>query len=149
MPELAAEAVDAVLAPDGRLAGVVPGWEARSQQRAMAAVVAQAIAGRTHAIVEAPTGTGKSFAYLVPLVMQALAGGRPVVVSTGTIALQEQLIRKDIPVLQRLWPELRAVLVKGRQNYLSRRRLAYAARGQGSDPEAVAIREIAAFAAGA
>ena len=145
-----AEEVASVLAPGGRLAAVLPGFESRGQQQTMAELVAEAIRERTHAIVEAPTGTGKSFAYLVPLIQHALATGRPVVVSTGTIALQEQLIQKDIPLLQRLWPELRAVLVKGRQNYLSRRRLGVAHDGQqalfDTREDAGALREIAGWA---
>ncbi len=118
-----------VLGPTGLLSQRLPGWESRPQQLVMADAVAEAIQSRTHAVVEAPTGVGKSFAYLVPLVQHALATGRKVVVSTGTIALQEQLVRKDIPTIQQLFPELKAVLVKGRQNYLSRRRLEHALGG--------------------
>lgn len=140
-----------ILAPGGLLARELPGWEARPQQQAMAETVATAIADGGHAIVEAPTGVGKSFAYLVPLALHALRTGRSVVVSTGTIALQEQLIGKDIPLLQRLLPELTAVLVKGRQNYLSRRRLALAGDGQQAlfetRDDAQAVQEIAAWAA--
>ena len=146
----AQQAIDDVLGPGGALAKALPGWESRPSQWEMARLVGTAIRSRQHAVIEAPTGTGKSFAYLVPLIQQALAGGRPVVVSTGTIALQEQLMRKDIPQLQHLFPELRAVLVKGRQNYLSRRRLDYAHGGQqrlaGGSDEDRAIAEIAAFA---
>ena len=119
-----------VLGPEGLIAQRMPAYESRPQQVEMAEVVAQALAAGQHAIVEAPTGVGKSFAYLVPLVLHALATGQKVVVSTGTIALQEQLIRKDIPFLQRLFPELKAALVKGRQNYMSRRRLRFAAARQ-------------------
>lgn len=112
-----------VLGPSGILSGLLPGWESRPQQMAMAETVAQAITDKAHAIVEAPTGVGKSFAYLVPAALHALATRKKVVISTGTIALQEQLVRKDIPLLQKILPELKAVLVKGRQNYLSLRRL--------------------------
>ena len=122
----------AVLGEGGSLSTALVGWESRPQQLAMAEVVAQAIAERTHAIIEAPTGVGKSFAYLVPAIQWALANGKKVVISTGTIALQEQLIRKDIPQLEKLFPEMKAVLVKGRQNYLSLRRLAHALQGQQS-----------------
>ena len=146
---------DDFLAPGGRLAARLPGWEARPQQVAMARLVAEAIANRRHAVVEAGTGVGKSLAYLVPAVLAATADqgpaddepppaarggadataadddqatprGRPrrVVVSTHTIALQEQLISKDIPLVAAVMPrEFSAVLVKGRGNYLSRRRL--------------------------
>jgi ATP-dependent DNA helicase DinG len=118
-----------VLGPTGLIAQLMPAYESRPQQLAMADTVAQALVEKSHAIVEAPTGVGKSFAYLVPLVLHALKTGTKVVVSTGTIALQEQLVRKDIPLVQQLFPELKAVLVKGRQNYVSLRRLQYAAGG--------------------
>jgi len=136
-----------VLGPNGLIAQLMPAYESRPQQLAMADTVAQALAERSHAIVEAPTGVGKSFAYLVPLVLHALKTGTKVVVSTGTIALQEQLIRKDIPLVQKLFPELKAVLVKGRQNYVSLRRLQYAA-GNGQQgmfdtrEDAVALKEL-------
>src|SRR5687768_12798176 len=91
-----------VLGPDGLLARRMSNYESRPQQLAMAETVAQAIAERQHAIVEAPTGVGKSFAYLVPALLHALESGQKVVISTGTIALQEQLIEKDLPLLQEL-----------------------------------------------
>lgn len=119
-----------VLGPGGLIAQILPAYESRPQQLEMADLVARAISERSHAIVEAPTGVGKSFAYLVPLALHALATGQKVVVSTGTIALQEQLVRKDIPLIQKLLPELKAVLVKGRQNYVSLRRLSHAATSQ-------------------
>ncbi len=121
-----------VLGPGGLLAQRLTAYESRPQQLEMAALVAQALRDGVHAIVEAPTGVGKSFAYLVPLVLHALAKGERVVVSTGTIALQEQLVGKDIPLLQTLFPALKAVLVKGRQNYVSLRRLQHAASTQQS-----------------
>jgi ATP-dependent DNA helicase DinG len=136
-----------VLGPGGLIAGLLPAYESRPQQVAMADAVAQALNERSHAIIEAPTGVGKSFAYLVPLVLHALRTNTKVVVSTGTIALQEQLVRKDIPLVQKLFPELKAVLVKGRQNYVSLRRLQYAA-GNGQQAvfetreEAVALKEL-------
>ena len=91
----------------------------------MAQAVAEAIGGRHHLMVEAGTGVGKSFAYLVPAIQAAIANKDcRVVISTHTISLQEQLMRKDIPFLQGVMPdEFRAVLVKGRSNYLSKRRL--------------------------
>ncbi|MEK7411753.1 MAG: helicase C-terminal domain-containing protein, partial [Planctomycetota bacterium] len=119
-----------VLGPAGELAKLVPGWESRPQQLAMAELVAQGLAAPSHVICEAPTGVGKSFAYLVPIIQHALATGTKVVISTATIALQEQLVRKDIPQLQQIFPELKAVLVKGRQNYVSLRRLGIAHDGQ-------------------
>jgi len=146
MTELSNLSSTDVLGPGGMIAQIMPAYESRPQQLEMAELVAEAIAKRSHAIVEAPTGVGKSFAYLVPLALHALKNHQKVVISTGTIALQEQLIRKDIPLVQQLFPELKAVLVKGRQNYVSLRRLQYAANGQqtlyDSREEAQAIKEI-------
>src|SRR5262249_19685413 len=87
--------------------------------------VTQAIADRHHLMVEAGTGVGKSFAYLVPAVLAATAAKDcRVIVSTHTISLQEQLVRKDIPFLQSVMPQpFTAVLAKGRSNYASLRRL--------------------------
>ena len=99
-------------------------FEYRPQQQAMASAVAKACQDRTHLIVEAGTGVGKSLAYLVPAIFHALADGRKALVSTHTINLQEQLFHKDIPLVQKLLPtEFKAVLLKGRQNYLCPRRL--------------------------
>lgn len=114
-----------LLGPGGLVAQRLPGFESRPQQVAMAEAVAGAIAGGRKLIVEAGTGVGKSFAYLVPAV-QAVAE-RPnlsIVISTHTIALQEQLLGKDVPFLQANLPfAFRPALVKGRGNYLSKRRL--------------------------
>ena len=120
----------AILGPEGALASMLPGYETRTQQLEMAETVAQAIADKEHAVIEAPTGVGKSFAYLVPAAQHALNKRQKVVISTGTIALQEQLVEKDIPLLEQVFPGLKAVLVKGRQNYISIRRLSHAASGQ-------------------
>lgn len=127
---MARATVAEVLGEGGELARLLPGWESRPQQLAMAELVAEGLRQPAHVICEAPTGVGKSFAYLVPAIQHALATGGKVVVSTATIALQQQLMTKDIPLLQRIFPELIAVLVKGRQNYVSRRRLARAHEGQ-------------------
>jgi ATP-dependent DNA helicase DinG len=114
-----------ILGAGGSIAQRLGNFEPRQQQLEMAGAVAQAIAQRHHLMVEAGTGVGKSFAYLVPAMHSALANDEcRIVVSTHTISLQEQLIRKDIPFLQSVFPEpVRAVLVKGRANYLSKRRL--------------------------
>jgi ATP-dependent DNA helicase DinG len=117
--------IASILGPEGGIARRMPLYEARPQQLAMAETVAEAIAEPHHLIVEAGTGVGKSFAYLVPAI-QAAAGKEDcvIVVSTHTISLQEQLIRKDIPFLQDVMPQkFSAVLVKGRSNYISLRRL--------------------------
>jgi ATP-dependent DNA helicase DinG len=117
--------IASILGPDGAIAQRLPNYESRPQQLAMAEAVEEAIAGRHHLIVEAGTGVGKSFAYLVPAIQAALTDREcKIVVSTHTISLQEQLIRKDIPFLQSVMPkEFTAVLVKGRSNYISLRRL--------------------------
>jgi ATP-dependent DNA helicase DinG len=118
-----------ILGPQGRISARMERYEHRPQQLAMAEGVAEAIHGRQHLIVEAGTGVGKSFAYLVPAILASAEGeeGKPrkrVVISTHTISLQEQLMRKDIPLLRSVMPlEFTAVLVKGRRNYLSLRRL--------------------------
>ena len=117
--------IASILGPEGGIARRLPSYEARPQQLTMAEAVAEAIAEPHHLIVEAGTGVGKSFAYLVPAI-QAAAGKEDcvIVVSTHTISLQEQLIRKDIPFLQDVMPQkFSAVLVKGRSNYISLRRL--------------------------
>src|SRR5436853_618575 len=117
--------IASILGPEGGIARRLPSYEARPQQLAMAKAVAEAIDEPHHLMAEAGTGVGKSFAYLVPAIQAALADPKcKVIISTHTISLQEQLIRKDIPFLQSVMPdEFRAVLVKGRSNYLSKRRL--------------------------
>ncbi len=124
-----------ILGPAGAIARRLSRYESRPQQLAMADAVAEAIAEPHHLMVEAGTGVGKSFAYLVPAIEDAIAGGKDhkVVVSTHTISLQEQLIAKDIPFLRGVMPsEFTAVLVKGRSNYLSLRRLRVAQQRGGS-----------------
>ena len=120
-----------LLGESGPLAGALSGFELRRQQLDMARAVQQALEHSGHLMVEAGTGVGKSFAYLVPAMLHAARGGPAVVVSTHTIALQEQLVHKDIPFLQKVLPvKVSAVLVKGRNNYLSLRRLTQASRKQ-------------------
>src|SRR5262249_16854287 len=117
--------LESILGPCGAIAGRLKQFEPRPQQVRMADAVARAIADGRHLMVEAGTGVGKSFAYLVPAILAAAADKEcKLVVSTHTISLQEQLVRKDIPFLQSVMPhEFRAVLVKGRSNYISLRRL--------------------------
>ena len=114
-----------ILGPDGAIARRLPNYEPRPEQLQMADAVAAALAGPGHLMVEAGTGVGKSFAYLVPAIQAACANKEfKVVISTHTISLQEQLIRKDIPFLQSVMPDkFSAMLVKGRGNYLSKRRM--------------------------
>jgi ATP-dependent DNA helicase DinG len=117
--------IASILGPDGGIARRLPNYEPRPQQLDMAEAVAGAIADKHHLMVEAGTGVGKSFAYLVPAVLAATAAKDcRVIVSTHTISLQEQLVRKDIPFLQSVMPQpFTAVLAKGRSNYVSLRRL--------------------------
>jgi ATP-dependent DNA helicase DinG len=106
--------------PDGPLSRRLPGYAPRAEQLAMAGHVAAALDGRETLIVEAGTGTGKTFAYLVP----ALTSGRRVIVSTGTRALQDQLYHRDLPAIcGALGRPVRVALLKGRANYLCRHRL--------------------------
>lgn len=132
--------VDSILGPTGSIARRLPRYETRPQQLELAAAVEKALRGNRHLVAEAGTGVGKSFAYLVPAILHATADqieGKPthekgndqeeasrrVVVSTHTISLQEQLIDKDLPLLNSVIPrEFSSVLVKGRSNYLSLRR---------------------------
>jgi ATP-dependent DNA helicase DinG len=123
-----------ILGPDGLIAKKFPGFESRPQQLDMADAVAEALARRRQLLVEAGTGVGKSFAYLVPAI-QAVSARKDfrIVISTHTIGLQEQLVRKDLPFLQSVLPgDYRPVLVKGRGNYLSVRRLRAAQAKAGS-----------------
>ncbi|MGZ6124514.1 MAG: ATP-dependent DNA helicase [Myxococcales bacterium] len=103
-----------VLGPGGALSRVLPAYEPRSPQLAMAARVEDALAHGRALIVEAGTGTGKTLAYLLP----AARSGLKVVVSTATKTLQEQLAEKDVPLLRALGVDARVAFLKGRQNYL-------------------------------
>ncbi len=116
------------------IARALPSYEPRPQQLAMAEAVARAIADRRHLLVEAGTGVGKSFAYLLPAIERILRHRRErIVVATHTIALQEQLIDKDIPALKAVVDgKFSAVLVKGRGNYIGLRRLMQTSRRQQS-----------------
>jgi ATP-dependent DNA helicase DinG len=170
-----------ILGPEGRIAARLPSYELRPEQLQMAEAVARAIAAKRHLVAEAGTGVGKSFAYLVPAILAATdkeaakaaeqkngraeeqqigsvgvdrdnkKSGLKIVISTHTIALQEQLIAKDLPLLNAVIPrEFTAVLVKGRRNYLSLRRMESAlARSQSlfNDDEQISqLREVRKWA---
>lgn len=125
--------VDELLGPDGVIPRRLPDFEERPEQLAMAHAVAKALAERRHLIAEAGTGIGKSFAYLLPAAAWADAhqGQGPVVISTRTIALQEQLEKKDLPFLHAVLPfEWSSVTALGRNNYVCLRRLDLAGRDQ-------------------
>ena len=144
-----------ILGPGGAISRRLRGYEPRAEQLAMAEAVERAIETRKHLVAEAGTGVGKSFAYLIPAILasqsEPAAGQgqnqeaerresrdsespvkRRVIVSTHTISLQEQLIQHDVPFLQAVLPvEFSAVLVKGRGNYVSLRRLERAVQRSG------------------
>jgi ATP-dependent DNA helicase DinG len=105
--------------PGGVLARTHPAYEFRRGQLQMAEAVEQALQDRRHLIVEAGTGTGKTLAYLLPVIRS----GKRVIISTGTKTLQEQLFFKDVPFLQQHLGELRVCYMKGRGNYLCRKKL--------------------------
>ncbi|MBN1478618.1 helicase, partial [Candidatus Sumerlaeota bacterium] len=112
------------LAPDGELARALEDYEHRPTQLQMLQAVAGVFNDNRLAVIEAGTGTGKSLAYLLPAIRWARSNHQRVVISTSTINLQEQLIHKDLPFLRgHMGEEFHAVLVKGRTNYLCRRKL--------------------------
>ncbi len=147
-----------ILGPNGRVAARLEHYEARGEQMQMAEAVADALQKSHHIVVEAGTGVGKSFAYLVPAILAATVPSdedepaQRVVISTHTISLQEQLITKDLPLLNAVIPrEFTAVLVKGRGNYVSLRRLELANKRANSlfarDQELQELRQINQWAA--
>lgn len=107
-------------AADGALAQAIPGFRPREAQQQMAAAVAQAIEQRSELVVEAGTGTGKTYAYLAPV----LRAGKKAIISTGSKALQDQLYSRDLPgVARALDYKGKTALLKGRSNYLCLERL--------------------------
>jgi ATP-dependent DNA helicase DinG len=117
------ERVRTIFAADGLLSKA-KNFEYRPQQQEMAVAVAETLEEERHLVVEAGTGVGKSLAYLVPAILFALEQKKKAIISTHTINLQEQLLYKDIPILQKALPvEFEAALMKGRQNYLCPHRL--------------------------
>jgi DNA polymerase-3 subunit epsilon/ATP-dependent DNA helicase DinG len=120
------EEVASVLEYGGPFSQYFEAYEQRPQQVDMLKAVTNALSTGTHLIVEAGTGVGKSFAYLVPAAMFAVQNNTRVVISTNTINLQDQLIKKDIPDLQAaLNLDVRAAVMKGRSNYLCPRKFEY------------------------
>ncbi len=135
----------APFAPDGPLARAIPGYRVRPQQLEMAREIARALADNAVLVAEAGTGTGKTFAYLVP----ALLCGGKVIVSTGTKTLQDQLYGRDLPTVRdALKVSVSTALLKGRANYVCHYHLERAlAEGRFAQREEVAhIRRIAQFA---
>lgn len=125
------EEVTGTLAPGGPISMVHNAYEDRPMQRDLAAAVTRAYNEGGVALLEAGTGTGKSVAYLIPAIKWSLKNRERTVVSTNTINLQEQLVRKDLPFLkQALGEDFRYALVKGRGNYISIRRAKLAEQTQ-------------------
>jgi ATP-dependent DNA helicase DinG len=121
-------ALEAAIAPGGTLSRLHPDFEDREGQRRMLRLVAERFNEGGVGIVEAGTGTGKSLAYLLPAAEWALRNRERTVISTNTINLQEQLVGKDLPLVERVLGEkLDWALVKGRGNYISIRRAHLAA----------------------
>jgi len=135
----------ALFAPSGPLANALPNFVPRAGQLAMAAAVAEAIAARSLLLAEAGTGTGKTFAYLIP----ALCSGVKTIVATASKTLQDQLFRRDLPqLLAALCLPVKTALLKGRSNYVCWFHLErHLASGYFSSPEEVAdLRAIRRFA---
>jgi ATP-dependent DNA helicase DinG len=118
------EEVASILQYGGPFSQYFPNYEYRPEQQHMLEAVTNALSYSQHLLVEAGTGTGKSLAYLIPASLFAIQNNTRVVISTNTINLQDQLIKKDIPDLREsLDIDLRAIVLKGRGNYLCPRRL--------------------------
>ena len=129
----------AIFAADGPLAREVSGYAPREVQVTMADAVRRAFEQRQTLVVEAGTGTGKTFAYLVP----ALLAGHRVVISTGTLNLQDQLFYRDLPrVREALGLPVRVALLKGRANYLCRQRLTKTLQQPAGRHEAIKLHEL-------
>ncbi|MFI5349283.1 MAG: DEAD/DEAH box helicase, partial [Elusimicrobiota bacterium] len=119
--------LEEVFGSGGALSRVLPGWEPRAPQEAMAEGVARALDREECLVVEAGTGVGKSLAYLIPAALWAARNARRVIVSTHTRALQEQLINGDLPIVARVLGELglplKYSMLMGADNYLCVQRL--------------------------
>lgn len=127
-------AIDDLLGPQGPLPGILPAFEHRTGQLEMARGVSEVLESGGVLAVEAPTGIGKSLAYLIPAALHALRERVPVAIATGTLNLQDQLLEKDVPLVAEVLAAigegpLRVTVIKGRSNYLCRRRWEEARRG--------------------
>jgi ATP-dependent DNA helicase DinG len=143
-PDLVAQ-VEEIFSPTGILSKA-KNFEYRPQQQQMAVAVARALQNGEHLAVEAGTGVGKSLGYLVPAILFAIANKKKAIVSTHTINLQEQLIEKDLPMLEQVLPvKFNFTMLKGRGNYLCSRRLHKTMQQAGSlftSPEVEELRRI-------
>lgn len=120
-----AEEVLEAYSPTGKLTSVIENYEARPSQQHMSELILDAFAHGKKKLIEAGTGVGKTMAYLLAAAHHSLSTGQKVVISTYTHNLQEQLLKKDVPLLRQLFEphEFKIALVKGRRNYLSYKRL--------------------------
>ncbi len=138
--ELDTEKLCEIISEDGAFSRNSARFEPREQQIQMLHAVSEAFSNGHHMMIEAGTGTGKSFAYLIPAFSWAMQNGERVVISTNTINLQDQLINKDIPELEKiLGTELRATVQKGRGNYLCPQRFAKMQSRQASTAEEMRV----------
>lgn len=135
-----------------KLKAIMPDFEVRDQQIEMAARVKRALNVGKHALIEAPTGVGKSLAYLIPLILFAQKNGLTVAISTNTKGLQDQLDRKDLPLLESaMGLTIRWQVVKGRNNYLclqSWRDLCASLRLSANNEERIALAYLGAIITG-
>ena len=133
----------AALAPGGALSSMLDGFSPRPAQQQLAAAIASAIEQLDVLLAEAGTGTGKTFAYLVPV----LLSGKRTIISTGTRALQDQLFHRDLPRLQQaLGVRPRSALLKGRANYLCRYRTGQALTAPQSPQQLQQLAQVASWA---
>lgn len=133
----------AALAPGGALAGMLDGFAPRAAQQQLAQAIATAVDQSDVLLAEAGTGTGKTFAYLVPV----LLSGKRSIISTGTRALQDQLFHRDLPRLQQaLGVRPRSALLKGRANYLCRYRTEQALTAPQAPQQLAQLAQVAAWA---
>ncbi len=115
---LADEGFEKIFGPDGLVARFHENYEYREGQIKMAEAIGRSFVDKKHLIVEAGTGTGKTLAYLVPAINESIRTRKRIIISTGTKNLQEQLMEKDIPFLQKIFPKkFSAAYMKGRNNY--------------------------------
>jgi ATP-dependent DNA helicase DinG len=135
--------VEEILGAGGLVAKVVAGYDPRPQQLEMGLAVLDALAHERVLLVEAPTGVGKTLAYLVPAALYARQHHEPVIISSYTRALQDQILQQETPRLRRLiHPDLAIVALKGRSNYLCRRRWELFLAEEASGPDGRRIVEL-------
>lgn len=141
-PEPSETSNNDLFGPDGVIARFHDNYEYREGQVRMADAVARSFVDKKHLIVEAGTGTGKTLAYLIPAINESIRTKKRIIISTGTKNLQEQLMQKDIPFLQKIFPKkFTAAYMKGRSNYACLYRL----HKSGDQPVLDGVNEIESF----